>query len=156
MNARAGPIWSRTSTPRNWTRPRNWPAARARSGASSMHGPHHDAQTLITTGFPRSVVRRSRKRAPSNSGSSVGLDGSDTAALGVVPGLDPEHAATSTPTKMAVPMARTTGPRLLVVTRPPGAPRSGEGGPWADGTELRLEQVVPQPSAATAAARHAT
>src|SRR6266542_1126458 len=55
MKRRASPVKSRESTPSTTTpRDRQRLDALSRSGASSLHGMHHDAQKLSTTAFPRS------------------------------------------------------------------------------------------------------
>src|SRR6266567_9107332 len=96
MNRRAGMRWSRMSTPTNCTRPRVWRDSCARCGASTMHGPHHEAQMFTTTGSPWRFESRVRNEARSNVGSAVGDGGS----VGV-PSAEPEpppHAAVSTTT----------------------------------------------------------
>ena len=59
----AAPRLSRRSTPRNATRLPQSSDARWMTGSSTRHGPHHDAQTLTTTGCPRSA-RTPRLQAP--------------------------------------------------------------------------------------------
>src|SRR6476646_6531927 len=78
MNVRAGVSWSSMSTPRNWTRPAYCAETFARLGASFVQGPHHDAHTFTTTGFPFSVVSSSRNWLALNVGRAVADDGSAT------------------------------------------------------------------------------
>src|SRR6266540_1155328 len=76
MKALAGVNLSRMSTPRNWTLPWVARATLASSGASAVHGPHHEAHTFTTTGFPWSWATSRRNVARSKVGSWSGRDGS--------------------------------------------------------------------------------
>src|SRR3954451_22617921 len=75
------------STPMNRTVPPYLALAAARSGASVMHGPHHDAQMFTSTGWPFCWAIRSWKAVGSIVGRASTGEG-HVGALVVVAWLD--------------------------------------------------------------------
>src|ERR671936_2037798 len=76
MKPRASPEKSSTSTPSNTTpRPRQRFQAASSLGASSLHGPHQEAQKLSTTALPRSDARLRRPRRSSRCRTKFGAAG---------------------------------------------------------------------------------
>src|SRR5437867_10182531 len=114
MDFLAGTSWSSMSTPRNWARPAVSPEIVARCGASAMHGPHHAAQILTTTGFPWSDARRLRNAARSNVGRAVGEDGIATRGdePEALPPWPPQAGARSATNSRTGRSARRTTPPL--------------------------------------------
>src|SRR6266542_898919 len=119
MNAWAEDRRSRMSTPRNWIRPPNRRAAAARCGASSLHGPHHDAQTFTTTGTPRSCPSSSLNRSRSNSGSVAGSVGSRRAevALRARPAASPGEDAPAPVDALAHAVAASASATMVAPTQ---------------------------------------
>src|SRR5206468_3000068 len=87
----------------------------ARCGASAVHGPHHEAHTFTTTGFPSSWPRSCRNMDGSNVGSASALDGRSEpppvaeGEVAVVEELPPEQAVA---TRLNATTALTTPPEI--------------------------------------------
>src|SRR6266540_2169079 len=128
MKALAGVNLSRMSTPRNWTLPWVARATLASSGASAVHGPHHEAHTFTTTGFPWSWATSQRNAARSKVGSWSGRDGRSrpfaSAGVSEFPPVHPDATSERTiPRARMVTAERRGGMSPSIV---PAISRSGE------------------------------
>src|SRR6266852_361402 len=118
MKACASESTSWTFTPTNTIRSALRRAASCSTGASSAHGPHHDAQKFSTTGLPLAKVSESLKVEPSNKPrekSGAFVNGTLTTLLPATSFCcRPNHSRNSKPTTTAAAAA---------VGRAPGGPQ---------------------------------
>ena len=105
MKAMASASWSCTFTPTNVNRSEPRRAASCSRGASSAHGPHHDAQKLTTTGLPDLSASDRLKVEPSNKPSEKSgafVNGTLTTLLPAISFCcSPNHSRNSSPTTTA-------------------------------------------------------